>query len=68
MGRKAALYAAFGVRELWVLDAVKLAARVFRDPAADGYRDTRDFAASDSLAPAFAPAPFALRLDELELE
>ena len=63
MGRKAALYAAFGVRELWVVDAVKLAARVFRDPAADGFRDARDFAASDRLAPAFA-----LRLDELELE
>lgn len=67
MGRKAALYAAFGVRELWVLDAVKLTARVFRDPVADGYRDTRDFAASDPLAPAFAPAAFRLRLDALEL-
>ena len=67
-GRKAALYAAFGVRELWVVDAVKLAARVFRDPTADGYRDTREFAASDPLTPAFAPAAFALRLDELELE
>jgi Uma2 family endonuclease len=68
MGRKAALYAAFGVRELWVVDAVKLTARIFRDPAADGYRDARDFAASDALAPAFAPAAFALRLDEVELE
>ena len=68
MGRKAALYAAFGVRELWVVDAVTLAARAFRDPAADGYRDARDHAASDRLAPVFAPAAFALRLDELELE
>jgi Uma2 family endonuclease len=68
MGRKAALYAAFGVRELWVVDAVKLTARVFRDPGADGYRDARDFAASDALTPALAPAAFALRLDELELE
>jgi Uma2 family endonuclease len=50
MGRKAALYAAFGVRELWVVDAVTLAARAFRDPAADGYRDARDHAASDRLA------------------
>ena len=47
IGRKAALYAAFGVRELWVVDAVKLMARIFRDPAADGYHDTRDFAATD---------------------
>jgi len=67
-GRKAALYAAFGVRELWVVDAVKLTARVFRDPAADGYHDTRDFAATDPLTPLFAPADFALRFDELELE
>jgi Uma2 family endonuclease len=66
-GRKAALYAAFGVRELWVVDAVKLMARIFRDPAPDGYRETRDFAASDLLAPAFAPAAFSLKLDELEL-
>ena len=68
MGRKAALYAAYDVRELWVVDAVKLTARAFRDPAADGYRDTRDFAASDRLAPLFAPTAFAVRFDELELE
>ena len=67
-GRKAALYAAFGVRELWVVDAVKLTVRIFRDPAADGYHDTGDFAATDPLTPLFAPAAFALRLDELELE
>ena len=67
IGRKAALYAAFGVRELWVVDAVKLSTRVFRDPTAGGYQDSREFASSDSLTPAFAPAAFALRLDELEL-
>src|SRR6478672_12130987 len=37
-GRKAALYASFGIRELWVIDAVRLTTRMFRDPAADGYR------------------------------
>ncbi len=67
MGRKAALYASFGVRELWVIDAVKLTARVFRDPAPEGYRETRDFAPSDTLAPRFASDAFALRLDELDL-
>ncbi len=41
-GRKAALYASFGIRELWVIDAVRLTTRVFREPAADGYRDVRD--------------------------
>jgi Uma2 family endonuclease len=66
-GRKAALYASFGIRELWVIDAVRLATRVFREPAADGYRDARDFSPTDHLAPLIAPGAFALRLDELEL-
>ena len=67
MGRKAALYAGFGIRELWVVDAVKLTLRVFRDPAADGYRDIRDFGRADRVVPLFAPEAFTLRLDELEL-
>ena len=67
-GRKADLYARFGVRELWVVDAVKLAARVFRQPSENGYADIRDFSASDRLVTLVAPDPFALRLDELELD
>jgi Uma2 family endonuclease len=67
VGRKAALYASFGIRELWVIDAVRLTTRVFREPAEDGYRDARDFTPADRLAPLFAPEAFALRLDELEL-
>ena len=68
MGRKASLYASFGVRELWVIDAVWLTARVHRDPAPDGYHETLDVGPGDLLAPQFAPEAFALRLDELELE
>jgi Uma2 family endonuclease len=67
IGRKAALYASFGIRELWVIDAVKLTARVFREPTADGYRDARDFGPADRLVPLFAPEAFALSLGELEL-
>ncbi len=66
MGRKAKLYASFGVRELWVIDAAKLSARIFREPEAGGYRDTRDFASADQMVPLFAPEIFALRLDELK--
>ena len=66
MGRKARLYASFGVRELWVIDAVRLTARVFREPAADGYRDARDCSASERIVPAFAPDVFALRLADLK--
>lgn len=67
IGRKAALYAGFGIRELWVIDAVRLTTRVFREPGSDGYHDMRDLAASDPLVPLFASEAFALRLDELEL-
>jgi Uma2 family endonuclease len=66
-GRKAALYASFGIRELWVIDAVRLTTRVFREPAADGYRDVRDLGPTGLLAPTIAPSAFALRLDELQL-
>jgi Uma2 family endonuclease len=65
MGRKAKLYASFGVRELWVIDAVKLTARAFREPGADGYGEARDFTANERIAPLFAPEAFALRLNEL---
>jgi Uma2 family endonuclease len=67
MGRKATLYASFGVRELWAIDAARLTARVFADPSPEGYRSTQDFDASDPLAPRFAPRELALRLDELDL-
>ena len=67
IGRKAALYASFGIRELWVIDAIRLTTRVFRDPAADGYRDARNFGPQDRLVPLLAPEVFAIRLDELEL-
>ena len=66
-GRKAALYASFGIRELWVIDAVRLTTRVFREPAAEGYRNAEDFGPADRLVPLIAPEAFALRLDELDL-
>ena len=66
MGRKAKLYSGFGVRELWVIDSVKLTIRRFRAPTAHGYGETLDFSAADLAVPLFAPGEFALRLDELE--
>jgi Uma2 family endonuclease len=65
--RKAALYASFGIRELWVIDAVQLTTRGFREPSATGYRNAQDFGPNDRLVPLFAPEAFALRVDELEL-
>lgn len=67
-GRKAALYAGFGVRELWVIDVVRLSVHVFRAPSQGGYSDTRDITATQTIAPAFAPNAFALRIADLEIE
>ena len=67
IGRKAALYASFSIRELWVIDALRLTTRVFQEPATDGYRSASDFGPADRLTPLVGPQAFALRLDELEL-
>lgn len=66
-GRKAAIYADFGVRELWVIDAVRLSIRIFRDPSPDGYRQTVDVSSEAIATPLIAPAAFALRLADLDL-
>ena len=52
---------------IWVIDAVRLTTRIFREAGADGYREARDFGAADRILPLFAPEAFALSLDELDL-
>jgi Uma2 family endonuclease len=66
LGRKAGLYASFGIAELWVIDAVRLQTRIHRDPTPTGYRSVVDWPASQRLVPELAPA-LALLLSELEL-
>jgi Uma2 family endonuclease len=66
-GRKAKLYAEFGVREFWAIDAVKMTTRVFRAPSPKGYGESRDFGAGETVAPLLAPEVFALRLDRVRL-
>lgn len=66
LGRKAGLYAGFGIRELWVIDAVKLQAHVHRDPTAEGYRSVVSVSSSQRLIPVEA-ASLAVTLSELEL-
>jgi Uma2 family endonuclease len=65
-GRKAKLYASFGVVELWVIDAVKLKTRIFTEPAPEGYGKSRDLGPADPLTPSFAPE-LSVTLAELEL-
>ena len=66
MGRKAALYASFGVAELWVIQAVRLETRIHRHPSLTGYQSLLDLPPGHALAPAFAPE-LAVTLSELEL-
>ncbi len=66
IGRKAALYASFGIKELWVIHAVQLETTIHRKPSPEGYREIIDLSPDQVLAPAFAPE-LAVRLSELEL-
>lgn len=66
LGRKAGLYAGFGIAELWVIDAVKLNTRIHRQPEPTGYRSVSDFASTQRLVPAATPA-LAVTVAELKL-
>jgi len=66
LGRKAALYASFGIAELWVIDAVKLTTRIHREPTPAGYGSVVDLPASERLVPQVA-AGLAVVLSELQL-
>jgi Uma2 family endonuclease len=63
-GRKAALYASFGIRELWVIHAVRLETRIFREPGGDGYHSVETLPAAEPLTPLLLPG-LAVRLIDL---
>ena len=66
LGRKAALYASFGIAELWVIDAVKLITRIHREPGATGYGSVLVVAKDRPLLPQADPA-LAVTLGDLDL-
>jgi Uma2 family endonuclease len=66
LGRKALLYSNFAIRELWVIDAVKLETHIHRRPGREGYEDKTVVASDQTLTPGFAPE-LAVRLAELQL-
>jgi Uma2 family endonuclease len=66
LGRKADLYAGFGIAELWVIDAVKLATRIHRDPANAQYQSVKELSADQRLVPQAVPA-LAITPSELDL-
>ena len=63
---KASQYAALGVREYWVVNAVTLATRTHRKPAASGYGQVDIVAANDRLSALLIPS-LALTLASLRL-
>ncbi|MDZ4791997.1 MAG: Uma2 family endonuclease [Hyphomicrobiales bacterium] len=64
--RKAAIYAHYGIKEYWVVDAVTLTTEVFKEPSPEGYKKIQDKAAGDLLTPEADPS-LAVRLADLDL-
>lgn len=54
--RKTQLYAVFGIREVWVVNAQTLVTHVHRRPGIDGYQEKPEIAPDQALVPDFAPA------------
>jgi Uma2 family endonuclease len=54
-GIKARLYASFGVREYWVIDAATMVTAVHTRPSAAGYGEIKEIGPSDSLSPTLVP-------------
>jgi Uma2 family endonuclease len=66
LGRKAGLYAGFGIAELWVIDAVRLQTHIHREPTAAGYRSIATLPSDHRLVPQ-AASQLDVMLAELEL-
>jgi Uma2 family endonuclease len=66
LGRKAGLYASFGIAELWVIDAVRLVTHIHCDPTGDGYRSIEERGPSEWLVPQAADS-LAVTLRQLDL-
>lgn len=62
---KAPLYAAHGIRDYWVVDAVRKTIRVHRGPANGAYADVNEHEAHDSVEAMLMPG-VTVRLDTLD--
>jgi Uma2 family endonuclease len=65
-GRKANIYASFGVPALWAIDVNTLETHVFGQPGKDGYKSIKIVKPNEILVPDFAPE-LAVKLSELVL-
>jgi len=66
-GRKIGVYAAFGVREVWVIDANRAVTWRYRRLGAEGYAEIVEAAASEVLTPMLA-IELAFRLSDLGIQ
>lgn len=64
-GRKATLYASFGVRDYWVVDAAKRITFVHRNPSGSRYAEVSEHGPEAALTPLLLPG-LSLRLSEVE--
>lgn len=55
LGRKALIYAHFGIPELWVIDAVKELTHVHSGPGVEGYGSIRQVSATESVVSTAVP-------------
>jgi Uma2 family endonuclease len=62
---KAKLYARHGVRDYWVVDAVRKTIRAHRAPGPDGYSEVEEYEAHDAVQ-ALLLAGVTIRLDRLD--
>jgi len=67
LGTKARVYAKFGVREYWVINAMDKSNSIHRAPVGDAYTEVREAVATETLTPLLAPQ-LAVRLADLDLE
>ncbi len=67
LGRKIGIYAAYGVPEVWVINATTLVTRVHRAQAPSGYSEMTDLTYLQCLTPALVPE-LAVWLADLGLE
>jgi Uma2 family endonuclease len=63
-GRKIGVYAAYGVREVWVVDAKRAVIWTHRRLGADGYADITERSAQERVTPLLAPE-LAVRLADI---
>jgi Uma2 family endonuclease len=67
LNTKAPIYAAYGVREYWVINAVTLTTMVHRQPSGKAYRFVDEVAQGSTLTPSLVPA-LAVSLGALQLQ